>query len=121
LKADLCQIYTMSMASIRGPRIVPGAQKLSEISYDEMLELASLGAKVMPSRARSICQEIRVVFEVPLQHERQPRNDVKEETKSREGVVIRGVASTKPGQGHAGGVPTNPHAAASSRRWPTQR
>src|SRR5438270_2345546 len=48
LKADLCQIYTdVDGVYTADPRIVPAAQKLEEISYDEMLELASLGAKVM--------------------------------------------------------------------------
>src|SRR2546426_1229942 len=54
LKADLCQIYTdVDGVYTADPRIVPGARKLDEISYDEMLELASLGAKVMQSRSRS--------------------------------------------------------------------
>jgi aspartate kinase len=53
LKADLCQIYTdVDGVYTADPRIVPTAKKLEEISYDEMLELASLGAKVMQS-ARS--------------------------------------------------------------------
>src|SRR6266404_4881360 len=52
LKADLCQIYTdVDGVYTADPRIVPGARKISEISYDEMLEMASLGAKVMQSRA----------------------------------------------------------------------
>src|SRR5439155_21347056 len=51
LKAELCQIYTdVDGVYTADPRIVPGAKKLEEISYDEMLELASLGAKVMQSR-----------------------------------------------------------------------
>ena len=54
LKADLCQIYTdVDGVYTADPRIVPRAQKLEEISYDEMLELASLGAKVMQSRSVS--------------------------------------------------------------------
>src|SRR5436309_10183978 len=52
LKADLCQIYTdVDGVYTADPRIVPSARKLAEISYDEMLELASLGAKVMQSRS----------------------------------------------------------------------
>src|SRR5262249_803717 len=52
LKADLCQIYTdVDGVYTADPRIVPNAKKLEEISYDEMLELASLGAKVMQSRS----------------------------------------------------------------------
>src|SRR5262249_5291093 len=52
LKAQLCQIYTdVDGVYTADPRIVPEAKKLDEISYDEMLELASLGAKVMQSRS----------------------------------------------------------------------
>ena len=66
LKADLCQIYTdVDGVYTADPRIVPGAQKLDEISYDEMLELASLGAKVMQSRSVEFAKKFGVVFEVP--------------------------------------------------------
>jgi aspartate kinase len=52
LKADLCQIYTdVDGVYTTDPRIVPDARKLSEISYDEMLELASLGAQVLHNRS----------------------------------------------------------------------
>ena len=65
LKADLCQIYTdVDGVYTADPRIVPSAQKLEEISYDEMLELASLGAKVMQSRSVEFAKKFGVVFEV---------------------------------------------------------
>src|SRR6266581_1320537 len=65
LKADLCQIYTdVDGVYTADPRIVPGARKLKEISYDEMLELASLGAKVMQSRSVEFAKKFGVVFEV---------------------------------------------------------
>ncbi|HPU55711.1 MAG TPA: aspartate kinase, partial [Verrucomicrobiota bacterium] len=61
LKADLCQIYTdVDGVYTADPRIVPGARKLSEISYDEMLELASLGAKVMQSRSVEFAKKFGV-------------------------------------------------------------
>jgi aspartate kinase len=93
LKADLCQIYTdVDGVYTTDPRIVPTAQKLSEISYDEMLELASLGAKVMQSRSVEFAKKFGVVFEVRSSLNDNPGTIVKEETKSMEGVVVRGVA-----------------------------
>src|SRR5436190_5760115 len=96
LKADLCQIYTdVDGVYTADPRIVPAAKKLQEISYDEMLELASLGAKVMQSRSVEFAKKFGVVFEVRSSLNDNPGTIVKEETKSMEGVVIRGVAFDK--------------------------
>lgn len=96
LKADLCQIYTdVDGVYTADPRIVPTAQKLAEISYDEMLELASLGAKVMQSRSVEFAKKFGVVFEVRSSLNDNPGTIVKEETKSMEGVVVRGVALDK--------------------------
>src|SRR5947207_15418625 len=65
LKADRCQIYTdVDGVYTADPRIVAGARKLKEISYDEMLELASLGAKVMQSRSVEFAKKFGVVLEV---------------------------------------------------------
>jgi aspartate kinase len=96
LKADLCQIYTdVDGVYTADPRIVSGAKKLEEISYDEMLELASLGAKVMQSRSVEFAKKFGVVFEVRSSLNENPGTLVKEETKSMEGVVVRGVALDK--------------------------
>ena len=96
LKADLCQIYTdVDGVYTADPRIVPDAQKLPEISYDEMLELASLGAKVMQSRSVEFAKKFGVVFEVRSSLNDNPGTIVKEETKSMEGVVVRGVSLDK--------------------------
>jgi len=96
LKADLCQIYTdVDGVYTADPRIVPGASKLEEISYDEMLELASLGAKVMQSRSVEFAKKFGVVFEVRSSLNENPGTLVKEETKSMEGVVVRGVSLDK--------------------------
>jgi aspartate kinase len=96
LKADLCQIYTdVDGVYTADPRIVPGAKKLAEISYDEMLELASLGAKVMQSRSVEFAKKFGVVFEVRSSLNDNPGTIVKEETKSMEDVVIRGVSLDK--------------------------
>ena len=96
LKANLCQIYTdVDGVYTADPRIVPTAKKLQEISYDEMLELASLGAKVMQSRSVEFAKKFGVVFEVRSSLNNNPGTIVKEETKSMEGVVVRGVSLDK--------------------------
>ena len=96
LKADLCQIYTdVDGVYTADPRIVPTACKLPEISYDEMLELSSLGAKVMQSRSVEFAKKFGVVFEVRSSLNENPGTLVKEETQSMEDVVIRGVSLDK--------------------------
>ncbi len=96
LKADLCQIYTdVDGVYTADPRIVPDARKLEEISYDEMLELAGLGAKVMQARSVEFAKKFGVVFEVRSSFNNNPGTIVKEETKSMESVVVRGVALDK--------------------------
>ena len=96
LKADLCQIFTdVDGVYTTDPRIVPTARKLEEVSYDEMLELASLGAKVMQSRSVEFAKKFGVIFEVRSSLNNNPGTIVKEETKSMEDVVIRGVSLDK--------------------------
>lgn len=96
LKADLCQIFTdVDGVYTADPRIVPDARKLDEISYDEMLELASLGAKVMQSRSVEFAKKFGVIFEVRSSLNENPGTIVKEETRSMEGVVVRGVTTDK--------------------------
>src|SRR5512140_2947845 len=96
LKADLCQIYTdVDGVYTTDPRIVPNAKKLEEISYDEMLELASLGAKVMQSRSVEFAKKFGVIFEVRSSLNDNPGTIVKEEAKNMEDVVVRGVSLDK--------------------------
>jgi aspartate kinase len=96
LKADLCQIYTdVDGVYTADPRIVKNARKLEEISYDEMLELASLGAKVMQSRSVEFAKKFGVVFEVRSSLNDNPGTIVKEETRNMEDIVIRGVSLDK--------------------------
>ena len=96
LKADLCQIYTdVDGVYTSDPRIVPDARKLQEISYDEMLELAGSGAKVMQLRSVEIAKKFGVVFEVRSSLNDNPGTIVKEETRSMEEIVVRGVALDK--------------------------
>jgi len=96
IKADLCQIYTdVDGVYTSDPRIVPNARKLAEISYDEMLELAALGSKVMQARSVEFAKKFGVVFEVRSSFNDNPGTIVKEETARMEDVVIRGVAVDK--------------------------
>src|SRR5687768_3731573 len=96
LGADLCQIYTdVDGVYTADPRIVTSARKLKEISYDEMLELASSGAKVMQSRSVEFAKKFGVVFEVRSSFNETPGTIVKEETQNMESIVIRGVSLDK--------------------------
>lgn len=94
--ADLCQIYTdVEGVYTADPRIVPKARKLLEISYEEMLELASLGTKVMQARSVEFSNKFNVPFEVRSSFKNKPGTIVKEEVSSMEDVVVRGVALDK--------------------------
>ena len=96
VKADLCQIFTdVDGVYTCDPRIVPNARKLAEISYEEMLEMASSGTKVMQSRSVEFAKKFGVVFEVRSSFNNNPGTIVKEETKDMENVVVRGVSVEK--------------------------
>ncbi|HSH16675.1 MAG TPA: ACT domain-containing protein, partial [Verrucomicrobiae bacterium] len=91
---------------------VKTARKLPEVAYDEMLELASLGAKVMQSRSVEFAKKFGVVFEVRSSLNDNPGTIVKEETESMENVVIRGVTFDKnQAKVTLGAVPDHPGAA----------
>ena len=95
------------------PRIVPTARKLPEISYDEMLELAGLGAKVMQSRSVEFAKKFGVVFEVRSSLNDNPGTIVKEETTQHgRHRRARRRARQESGEDHAGGVPDRPGVAA---------
>ncbi|MGC6455775.1 MAG: aspartate kinase [Coraliomargaritaceae bacterium] len=96
LKADLCQICTdVDGVYTADPRIVSSARKLDEIAYEEMLELASSGSKVMQNRAVEFARKFNVVFEVRSSFNNNPGTIVKEEAASMEDVVVSGVALDK--------------------------
>jgi aspartate kinase len=93
LKADVCQILTdVDGVYTCDPRVVPNARKLPEISYDEMLEMASSGSKVMQSRSVEFAKKFGVVFEVRSSLNNNPGTLVLEEHPAMENVVIRGVS-----------------------------
>lgn len=95
LKADRCQIFTdVDGVYTADPRVVPSARKLEVIAFDEMLELASLGAKVLQSRSVEFAKKHGVELEVLTSFERKPGTLVKEAS-DMEDVLVRGVAADK--------------------------
>ena len=90
--ADLCQIFTdVDGVYTTDPRIVPAARKLSEITYDEMLELASQGAQVLHNRSVELAKKYHVDLEVLSSLEHKPGTKVKEVVKV-EKTNIAGIA-----------------------------
>ncbi|MBE6788190.1 MAG: aspartate kinase [Ruminococcaceae bacterium] len=95
LKADLCQIYTdVDGVYTADPRKIPTAKKLDEITFDEMLELASLGAQVLHNRSVEMAKKHNIELEVLSSLERKPGTKVKEVVKM-EKMLVRGVAVDK--------------------------
>src|SRR3954462_13866342 len=95
-KADKCEIYTdVAGVYTTDPRMVKTAQKIDEISYDEMLGLASPGSKVMQSRSVEFAKKYGVVFEVRSSFNNNPGTLVKEEHMNMEQVVVRGISLDK--------------------------
>ena len=92
LHADRCQIYTdVEGVYTADPRKIPKATRLKEITFDEMLELASLGAQVLNNRSVELAKKYGVELEVLSSINPVPGTVVKEETKV-EGMLIKGVA-----------------------------
>ena len=95
MHADLCQIYTdVKGVYTADPRKVPNARKLETISYDEMLELATLGAQVLNNRSVEMAKKYNIELEVLSSLEKEPGTIVKEATKM-EKMLISGVAKDK--------------------------
>jgi aspartate kinase len=93
LNADACQIFTdVDGVFTCDPRIVSDAKKLDEVSYDELLEMAGAGSKVMQSRAVEFAKKFGVDFEVRSSLNPNAGTLAKEETASMEDVVIRGIS-----------------------------
>ena len=92
MHADLCQIYTdVEGVYTADPRKVENARKLKEISYDEMLELATLGAQVLNNRSVEMAKKYNIELEVLSSLAKVPGTIVKEKTKM-EKMLISGVA-----------------------------
>ena len=96
LHADLCQIYTdVDGVYTADPRHVVGAKKLEEITFDEMLELASLGAQVLHNRSVEMAKRYNVNLEVLSSFSGNPGTKVKEVVKTMEKTHVSGVAKDK--------------------------
>jgi aspartate kinase len=110
LNADACQIFTdVDGVFTCDPRIVKEAKKLDEIAYDELLEMASGGAKVMQSRAVEFAKKFGVEFEVRSSFKESRGTIAKEESPSMEDIVIRGISlDTHQAKLTVAGVPDKP-------------
>ena len=96
LHADLCQIYTdVDGVYTADPRHVTGARKIDEITFDEMLELASLGAQVLHNRSVEMAKRYNVNLEVLSSFSGKPGTKVKEVVKTMEKTHVSGVAKDK--------------------------
>jgi len=93
LNADVCQIFTdVDGVFTCDPQAVLAAKKLDEIAYDELLEMAGAGSKVVQSRAVEFAKKFGVQFEVRSSFNRRRGTIAEEETTSMEDVVIRGIS-----------------------------
>ncbi|MEK3881564.1 aspartate kinase [Paenibacillus sp. PL2-23] len=96
LQADVCEIYTdVDGVYSTDPRVVKNARKLNEISYDEMLELANLGAAVLHPRAVEYAKHYNVKLVVRSSFTQNEGTSVKEDAVMEQGVVVRGIAFDK--------------------------
>ncbi|MGQ9508623.1 MAG: aspartate kinase [Thermodesulfobacteriota bacterium] len=96
LKADLCEIYTdVDGIYTTDPNIYPKARKLSKISYDEMLEMASLGAKVLQIRSVEFAKKYNVPLHVRSSFNENPGTLVCKEEEEMERVIVSGVTYNK--------------------------
>jgi len=96
LKADLCEIYTdVDGVYTTDPNMVPEARKLDKVAYEEMLEFASLGAKVLQSRSVEYAKKYNVPLVVKSSFSDAPGTFVVKEDKEMERVVVSGVAYDK--------------------------
>ncbi|MCW8086985.1 aspartate kinase [Sabulicella glaciei] len=96
LKADRCDIYTdVDGVYTTDPRIVPRARKLERISYEEMLELASVGAKVLQTRSVELAMKARVRVQVLSSFEDKPGSLVVDEDEIMEKPIVSGIAYSR--------------------------
>jgi aspartate kinase len=96
LSADVCEIYTdVDGVYTTDPNIVPEARKLDRVSYDEMLEMASLGAKVLQTRSVEYAKNYGVPVHVRSSFNNNPGTMVVKEDVSMEKVVVSGIAYNK--------------------------
>lgn len=96
LNADQCEIYTdVDGVYTTDPRIEPKAGKIDRISYEEMLEMASLGAQVMQARSIEFAKKFNVVIQVRSSFNNKPGTIIGKEVKKMEDVMVSGVTLQK--------------------------
>jgi len=96
LNAKTCEIYTdVNGISTADPRIVRGVKRIPVITYDEMLEMASLGAQVMQARSIEVAKRFNIPIHVRSSFTNEEGTMIIKETSKMEGVVVRGITSNK--------------------------
>jgi aspartate kinase len=96
LNAKVCEIYTdVDGVYTADPRDVPSAQKLSRISYDEMLEMAALGAKVMQARSVELAKKFGVPMHIRSSFKEEEGTMISKEVKAMEAIVVSGITLQK--------------------------
>lgn len=96
IKAELCEIYTdVTGIFTTDPRIVKDARKLKEISYDEMLEMASLGAQVMQARSIEVAKRFNIPLQVRSSYSNEEGTMIRKVTQKMEEIVVSGVTKNK--------------------------
>ena len=96
INADVCEIYTdVNGIYTTDPRQVPEARKLKEITFDEMLEMASLGAQVMQARSIEVARRFNIPLHVRSSYSREEGTMIVKSTEKIEDVAVRGVTSNK--------------------------
>jgi aspartate kinase len=96
INADVCEIYTdVNGIYTTDPRLVPEAQKLNEITFDEMLEMASLGAQVMQARSIEVAKRFNIPLHVRSSYSKEEGTMIVKSTEKIEDIAVRGVTSSK--------------------------
>jgi len=96
LKANECEIYTdVEGIYTTDPRIEPKARKINQITYDEILEMASLGAQVMQARSIEVAKKFNVPIHVRSSFSNKPGTMITKEVKRMEDVVVSGITLSK--------------------------
>ncbi|MFH1857692.1 MAG: aspartate kinase [Candidatus Omnitrophota bacterium] len=96
LGATMCEIYTdVEGVYTADPRLIRNARKLDRISYDEMLELASLGAQVMQARSMEVAKKYNVPIHVRSSFSQRPGTVILKEAKAMEDILVSGVTANK--------------------------
>ncbi|MBF0387295.1 MAG: aspartate kinase [Candidatus Omnitrophica bacterium] len=96
IKADVCEIYTdVTGIYTTDPRMVPEARKLKEITFDEMLEMASLGAQVMQARSIEVAKRFNIPLHVRSSYSKEEGTMIVKSVKNIEEVAVTGITSNK--------------------------